>query len=96
MKKPKQMPAAAGVPALTAAYYVYEYVRREDKRVWLQAVVHQADCRWCQNGQGRQSNAGMRDGLGRWHGPFAAVQDAQATAVTITGEALACKRCQPY
>jgi len=78
------------------AYFVYEYVRREGRRAVPQAVVHQADCRWCQNGTGHPQNAGMKDGLARWHGPFAAVAEAREAAAGLTGAALACLRCRPF
>jgi hypothetical protein len=75
---------------------VYEYVRREGKRAVAQAVVHQADCRWCQNGTGHRQNAGMKAGLARWHGPFGALDEARAAAAGLPGETLACLRCRPF
>jgi len=78
-----------------AGFYVYEYVHQEGRRAEVRTVLHVHDCRWCQAGQGRPTNAGMKRGLGRWHGPFDNVGDALDAAGMIA-EPLACRHCRPY
>jgi hypothetical protein len=78
-----------------AGFYVYEYVHHEGRRGEVRTVLHHGDCRWCQNGQGRPTNAGLKRGLGRWHGPFDSVADALDAAGQIA-DPLACHRCRPF
>ena len=76
-------------------FFVYEYVLVERGTGAVRAVVHHADCAWCNNGQGHRINAGRRHGLWKWHGPFDALDEARAAAERIGGKALSCRRCDP-
>jgi len=59
-------------------YWVYENWTAEHK-----AVIHRADCSYCNNGQGCHANPlGSRNG--KWHGPFDTIT-AAATATKATG-----------
>ncbi len=78
-----------------AGFYVYEYVHQEGRKAEVRTVLHLGDCRWCLNGKGREQNAGMKRGLGRWHGPFDTVADALDAAGMIA-DPRACHRCHPY
>jgi hypothetical protein len=51
-----------------SGFFVYEYVHQEGRKAEVRTVLHLGDCRWCQNGKGRDQNAGLKRGLGRWHG----------------------------
>jgi hypothetical protein len=77
------------------SYYVYEYLLLENNRGVVRAVVHKADCRWCNDGQGHPQNAGKRAGLRRWHGPYKTIAQARNAARQIGGKALACGHCLP-
>ena len=77
-------------------YYVYEYVMVEGKRALVRALVHQAECRACNHGEGYSYNAGAKRGLFKWHGPYATVDEARAFAEELTGKALSCRRCAPF
>ena len=76
-------------------FYVYEYVHKEGVRAEVRTVLHHADCRWCQHGQGHRQNAGSKTGLLRWHGPFAALPEALAAAEAIAAPR-SCVHCQPF
>ncbi len=78
------------------SYWVYEYVLVEGKRAIVSAVVHQAECRACNHGQGHPHNAGVKRRLFKWHGPFKTVSVARKLADRLAGKALSCKRCAPF
>ncbi len=68
------------------AYWAYENWTHK------KAIVHSADCSYCQHGRGVHAESGPRHG--RWHGPFpdrdAAFGKAKSTE---RPEARACKAC---
>ena len=53
-------------------YWVYESWPHN------KAIVHRADCLFCQNGTNRQGTASVRNGT--WHGPFKKREEAFARA----------------
>jgi len=68
-------------------YYVYEN--------WTvhKAKVHLSDCGYCNDGKGIHPDAGPYNG--RWHGPFATLDEAVRVA-QMTGEPVSkCKVCRP-
>jgi hypothetical protein len=83
------MPAAQ-----PSTFYVYEYVHKERHHAEVRTVLHRAECRWCRQGRGHPLNPGLKLGLGRWHGPFAALAEAQAAANAIA-EPRICMACKP-
>jgi len=72
---------------VTMTYHVYEN--------WTvhKARVHFSDCSFCNHGKGIHPDAGPNNG--RWHGPFATLDEA-LHAAQITGEPVSkCKFCRP-
>ena len=67
-------------------YWVYENWTAESK-----AVVHRADCGYCNHGKGCHENP-LGDKNGKWHGPFNSRRQARAAAVA-TGRKVKYCRC---
>ena len=70
-------------------YFVYENWTAEHK-----AVIHHADCKFCNSGKGLHPNAGTRNG--KWHGPFASYDQALHAAQGTGRPVRNCKVCKPY
>jgi len=75
------------------SFYVYENWQAEGHK----AIVHRAQCSYCNNGRG--IHPGASDRHGRWHGPFDSVQEALAAARrTGADDVRSCRRkekCNP-
>lgn len=71
------------------AYYIYRNWVAEKK-----AVIHRADCGYCNNGRGFHKNP-MGDKNGRWFGPYSTIEEALSEAIkTYKGMKLELKRCK--
>lgn len=71
-------------------YYVYENWRADDK-----AVVHRADCSFCNSGQGAHRNT-MGNANGRWWGAFDTFERARQKAESLgRRECRVCGICLP-
>jgi len=70
------------------SYYVY------DNWTINKARVHRGSCSYCNDGRGIHSNPSGKNS--KWHGPFATVAEADATAMSLK-RAIAdhCKSCAP-
>lgn len=67
-------------------FYVYENWTAEHK-----AVIHRADCGFCNNGKGSGRNK-LGNKNGRWHGPFDSLTKAERAAIS-TGRTVKQDRC---
>lgn len=68
-------------------YYVYEN--------WTvhKARIHLADCSYCNNGNGIHHDTGEKNG--KWHGPFATLDEVTKAANDTREPVSKCKRCKP-
>lgn len=65
-------------------FYVYENWRADDK-----AVVHRADCSFCNSGKGTVRGT-LGDVNGKWHGPFESEEKALRYAESLHREKTGC------
>lgn len=70
-------------------FWIYENWRANGHR----ATVHRASCGHCNDGEGQKG--GTRSDNGRWLGPFAHVDEAEAAARTTGAGTRRCGVCRP-
>ena len=73
---------------VTEGFWVYENWVAEKK-----AVIHKANCSYCNNGQGTQRNK-LGNKNGKWHGPFNSYEEAKILAEGLQDRTVRdCKIC---
>lgn len=73
---------------VTDGFWVYENWVAEKK-----AVIHKANCSYCNNGQGTQRNK-LGNKNGKWHGPFNSYEEAKILAEGLQDRTVRdCKIC---
>lgn len=73
---------------VTDGFWVYENWAAEKK-----AVIHKANCSYCNNGQGTQRNK-LGNKNGKWHGPFNSYEEAKILAEELQDRTVRdCKIC---
>lgn len=65
-------------------FYVYENWRADDK-----AVVHRADCSFCNSGKGTGRGT-LGEVNGKWHGPFESKEEAFCYAKSLNRKKTCC------
>lgn len=70
------------------AYWVYENWQAGPHK----AVVHDGSCGYCKDGRGR-SGKGTNPAYGRWHGPYATLDEAQTAATGLQPSELKTHTC---
>ena len=74
----------------TDKFWIYENWVAEKK-----AVIHKANCSYCNNGQGTQKNK-LGNKNGRWHGPFNSYEEVKVVADGLEDrEVRDCRSCNP-
>lgn len=80
--------SAVGAVGGIAVFWIYENWVADKK-----AVVHRADCGYCNEGAGAHQNT-QGDRNGRWHGPFNDYAAARAVADALPDRTVRdCSRC---
>ncbi len=75
---------------MASEFYVYENWTAKKK-----AVIHRADCGFCNDGRGVHRNV-RGAANGRWHGPLASYPEASAFARRLEDRTVAaCSFCNP-
>lgn len=76
-----------GIKGTAISYHVYENWRAQGHY----AKVHLSHCGQCKNGQGTHPGAGNSNG--KWHGPFASLNEATAAAHKASRVVSNCQHC---
>ena len=75
------------------AFYIYYHWHRDSHYAFNHSLIHKAECRFCNNGQGLRTDKeeGKR---GQWSSSFETYKEAKRTAGTLGDKSFEIKDCQ--